>query len=292
MADQPDDFPDYITEAWIDRFVEEALKEDWGSGDHTTLATIPAQARRKARCLIKEEGVVAGLRLAQCIFERLSPDFEIQFFSTDGDVVYAGDEVFHVEGPAQKIVSAERLVLNAMQRMSGIATYTHMMKLLIQNDHTQLLDTRKTMPTMRPLEKWAVRIGGGRNHRMGLYDLIMIKDNHIDYAGSMEQAIYRAQDYLKTHDLDLDIEVETRDLKEVEKALAVGGVQTLLLDNMNPSQLRQALDLIDGQCKTEASGGINERTIGPVSQTGVDFISVGALTHSYRSMDISLKAMA
>ena len=280
----------YLTPEAIKAFITNALHEDVGNGDHSTLAAIPASATRKARLLIKGNGILAGVDLAQKIFEQVTPSLEVEVFLQDGAKVKQGDIGLQVTGPAQAILTAERLVLNCMQRMSGIATYTHYLCSLIKDTGARLLDTRKTTPNARLIEKWAVAIGGGTNHRFGLFDMVMLKDNHIDYAGGVQQAIKSTKQYLDHKGLNLRIEVETRNLEEVQAVLDEGGVDVIMLDNMSPALMKEAVRLINGKCQTEASGGITEETIKAVAQAGVDFISIGALTHSYTSLDISLKA--
>ncbi|MFH6983950.1 carboxylating nicotinate-nucleotide diphosphorylase [Marinoscillum luteum] len=281
----------YLTEQNIRYFIKTALSEDIGDGDHSSLGSIPKNQVSHARLLIKDHGIIAGLTLAERIFHYVDKSIKIDFKKKDGDFVSNGDIGFTVEGKAQAILSAERLVLNCLQRMSGIATYTHRMNLLIRGSRARLLDTRKTTPNFRLPEKWAVLIGGGVNHRFGLYDMVMLKDNHIDYAGGVKEAITETVAYLKANNLDLKIEVEVRNLEELEQVLEVGHVHRVLLDNMLPSAIREAIRMIRGRMETEASGGINEKNIGDIAETGVDFISVGALTHSYKSLDISLKAI-
>ncbi|MEQ8583966.1 MAG: carboxylating nicotinate-nucleotide diphosphorylase [Marinoscillum sp.] len=281
----------YLTEQNIRYFIKTALSEDIGDGDHSSLGSIPKNQVSHARLLIKDHGIIAGLTLAERIFHYVDKSIKIDFKKKDGDFVSNGDIGFTVEGKAQAILSAERLVLNCLQRMSGIATYTHRMNLLIRGSRARLLDTRKTTPNFRLPEKWAVLIGGGVNHRFGLYDMVMLKDNHIDYAGGVKAAITETVAYLKANNLDLKIEVEVRNLEELEQVLEVGQVHRVLLDNMLPSAIREAIRMIRGRMETEASGGINEKNIGDIAETGVDFISVGALTHSYKSLDISLKAI-
>lgn len=280
----------YITPHFLEHFITSALAEDIGDGDHSTLASIPARAISKARLLIKEEGILAGVELAQQIFKRFDPSLIVTITHRDGDSIAQGDVAFTVEGPSRSILTTERLVLNCMQRMSGIATFTRQLCSLVQGTKATLLDTRKTTPNFRLLEKWAVLIGGGQNHRIGLFDMIMLKDNHIDMAGGIEQAILRTKEYLRATNKNLKIEIETRNLKEVEEVLRVGGVDVIMLDNMSLHELQQAVWLINGRYKTEASGGITADTIRKVAECGVDFISVGALTHSVKSMDMSLKA--
>ncbi|MTI20613.1 carboxylating nicotinate-nucleotide diphosphorylase [Fulvivirga sp. RKSG066] len=281
----------YLSEKAIRDFIELSLKEDIGDGDHSTLASIPEEGKSKAQLLIKGDGILAGVELAQLIFRYFDSELEVDIKIKDGQEVKFGDVGFIVEGSARSILTCERLVLNCMQRMSGIATYTNHLCNLIKGSNAQLLDTRKTTPNFRLAEKWAVAIGGGTNHRFGLFDMVMLKDNHIDFAGGIEKAIKATQKYLQANNKDLRIEVETRNLTEVKEVLKVGGVDVIMLDNMIPSEMKAAVKLIDGKCKTEASGGITEKTIAEVAECGVDFISVGALTHSIKSMDISLKAI-
>ncbi|MFY0605599.1 MAG: carboxylating nicotinate-nucleotide diphosphorylase [Cyclobacteriaceae bacterium] len=283
--------PPYLTNQSIRYFIKNALAEDIGDGDHSSLGSIPKGQISHARLLIKDHGIIAGLNLAGRIFHYVDKDIKIDFKKKDGDFVTKGNVGFTVEGNAQAILSAERLVLNCLQRMSGIATYTHRMNLLIKGSRSKLLDTRKTTPNFRLPEKWAVLIGGGYNHRFGLYDMVMLKDNHIDYAGGVTEAILSTVDYLKKNKLNLKIEVEVRNLEELEEVIATGHVHRVLLDNMLPSAISEAVRMVGGRMQTEASGGINEKNIGDIAETGVDFISVGALTHSYQSLDMSLKAI-
>lgn len=273
----------------IDDLIRQALQEDIGSGDHTTLAIIPAAALGRARCLIKDEGILAGMIVAQRTFELADAKIHFQPFLTDGAKIKKGMTAFEVSGSVRTILTCERLVLNVMQRMCGIATQTRRMTDLLEGTKCRLLDTRKTTPLVRYLEKWAVHIGGGVNHRFGLYDMILIKDNHIDYAGGIPKAIRLAQQYLVQHRFDLPIVVETRTLEEVKAVLSVGGITRILLDNMDEALMRQALTLIDGRFPTEASGNITTENLRSKAETGVDFISTGALTHSFRSLDLSLK---
>lgn len=282
--------PPYITTQFLKQFITSALAEDVGDGDHSTLASIPATAKSKARLLVKDIGVLAGVELASHIFHQFDPSLTLDSKMRDGDFVNKGDVAFTVQGSARSILTTERLVLNCMQRMSGIATYTQRLTDLIKGTKATILDTRKTTPNFRMLEKWAVLIGGGQNHRIGLFDMIMLKDNHIDMAGGIEQAILQTKDYLRASKRELKIEVETRNLKEVEEILRVGGVDVIMLDNMSAEEMKKAVWLINGRYKTEASGGITEETIRSVAESGVDFISVGALTHSVKSLDLSLKA--
>ncbi|MFT4602962.1 MAG: nicotinate-nucleotide pyrophosphorylase (carboxylating) [Arenicella sp.] len=278
-------------ESKIFEILDFALTEDIGDGDHTSLSTVPEEATGKAKLLVKDEGVLAGVELAKIIFHRVDPNLKIDVLIEDGTAVKFGDIAFHVSGSSRSILSSERLVLNFMQRMSGIATKTHELAHLIEDLPTQLLDTRKTTPCVRLMEKWAVLIGGGNNHRFALYDMIMIKDNHVDYAGGIKNAITRTNQYLSSKGKNLRIEIETRNLDEVKQVVEVGDVDRIMLDNFSPDEIREALTIIDsGQYETEASGGINEDTIRAYAETGVDFISSGALTHSYQSLDLSLKA--
>lgn len=280
----------YLTENKISEFISRALAEDIGDGDHSSLAAIPATAQNQARLLVKGEGILAGVELAGYIFGAVDPDLQVEVLLADGSQVKYGDVALTVKGKAQSILTAERLVLNCMQRMSGIASYTHHLTQLIAGTGAKLLDTRKTTPNFRIMEKWAVLIGGGHNHRFGLFDMIILKDNHIDYAGGIRQAITATQRYLQEVGKDLKIEVETRNLAEVQEALATGGIHRIMLDNMSPEMMREAVALIGGRYETEASGGITEASIRAVAECGVDYISVGALTHSIKSMDLSLKA--
>ena len=282
--------PAYITPQFLKQFIASALAEDVGDGDHSTLASIPATAKSKAKLLVKDEGVLAGVELAQTIFRQYDPSLQVDVKLRDGDSIRKGDIAFVVEGSARSILTTERLVLNCMQRMSGIATFTKQLTDLIKGTKANLLDTRKTTPNFRLLEKWAVVIGGGQNHRIGLYDMIMLKDNHIDMAGGMEQAIIQTKEYLRASKRNLKIEVETRSLKEVEEVIRIGEVDIIMLDNMAVEDMKKAVWLINGRYKTEASGGITVETIRKVAESGVDFISVGALTHSVKSLDLSLKA--
>lgn len=282
--------PAYITDQFLHRFITDAFAEDVGDGDHSTLASIPETAVRKARLLIKQDGIIAGVELAEIIFRHFDPGLVFGSAMTDGLAVKKGDVAFTIEGSARSILTCERLVLNCMQRMSAIATYTNSLCQRIAGTHAKLLDTRKTTPNFRLPEKWAVVIGGGFNHRIGLFDMIMLKDNHIDMAGGIGQAINQTKAYLRATKKNLRIEIETRNLAEVEAVLQTGGVDVIMLDNMSVADLREAVARIAGRYQTEASGGITEETIRAVAETGVDFISVGALTHSVKSMDLSLKA--
>lgn len=280
----------YLTKKRVAQFIQTALSEDIGNGDHSSLGAIPKDAERKAILLIKDDGIIAGIKLAQLIFHNTAPDLKLKMSKKDGDKVEHGEVAFEVAGKAHDILRLERLVLNCLQRMSGIATYTHKINSLIRGTNAKLLDTRKTTPNFRLAEKWAVAIGGGVNHRFGLFDMVMLKDNHVDYAGSVEAAIVNTQKYLADNNLSLDIEIEVRNLDELAAVLKVGGVKRIMLDNMLPSEMRQAVAMIGGRYESEASGGITEKNIREIAETGVDFISVGALTHSYKSLDMSLKA--
>jgi len=282
--------PSYITPQFLKQFITSALAEDIGDGDHSTLACIPAAAPSRAKLLVKDDGMLAGVELATLIFNHYDSSLKVIANLNDGDQVKKGDVAFTVEGSARSILTTERLVLNCMQRMSGIATFTQHLVQLVRGTKAMLLDTRKTTPNFRLLEKWAVMIGGGQNHRIGLFDMVMLKDNHIDMAGGMEQAILQTKEYLCASNKNLKIEVETRSLKEVEEVLRFGGVDIIMLDNMGVDEMKKAVWLINGRYKTEASGGITEETIRNVAECGVDFISVGALTHSVKSLDLSLKA--
>jgi nicotinate-nucleotide pyrophosphorylase (carboxylating) len=275
----------------IHHFITEALKEDVGDGDHTSLSTIPAGTVGKAKLLVKDEGILAGIELASEIFNIVDAGLKVNIFLNDGAAVKPKDIAFEVEGSAQSILIAERLVLNCMQRMSGIATTTRKIVDLLEGTNAKVLDTRKTTPGLRYLEKWAVRIGGGVNHRFGLYDMILIKDNHVDYAGGIRQAIERANQYLTDHHKKLAIEIEVRNLEELDQVLQAGHVNRILLDNFSFADLRQAVNIIQGRFITEASGGITIDNIREYAMCGVDYISVGALTHSIKSLDLSLKAI-
>ncbi|TGE26731.1 carboxylating nicotinate-nucleotide diphosphorylase [Hymenobacter metallicola] len=282
--------PPYLTSEALTTFIRTALAEDIGDGDHSSLAAIPADARNRAHLLVKSEGILAGVELAHLIFREVDADLQVEQRLADGTHVKHGDIAFIVEGRSQSILTAERLVLNCMQRMSAIATHTAYLTSLMAGTKAKLLDTRKTTPNFRLCEKWAVLIGGGVNHRYGLFDGIILKDNHVDYAGGIRPAIEATKAYLERTGRNLPIVVETRTLAEVEQVLEVGGIERIMLDNMAPARLREAVTLIAGRFPTEASGGITEQTITEVAQTGVDFISVGALTHSVKSLDLSLKA--
>lgn len=274
----------------INKIIDNALLEDIGEGDHSTLSCVPENAQGKAHLLIKEDGILAGVELATLIFKRFDPTLQIEIVLNDGASVKKGDIAFYVTGSSRSILSTERLVLNFMQRMSGIATQTNKIVSIIEGCSTKLLDTRKTTPGIRYMEKWAVRIGGGHNHRFALYDMIMLKDNHVDYAGGIIPAIQRANEYLKEHNKDLKIEIEVRNEAELDEALTIGGVDRIMLDNFTPERISKVLPLIPSQYETEASGGITMDNIRAYAETGIQFISVGALTHSVKSLDMSLKA--
>lgn len=280
-----------------EEFIEQALKEDFNDpkgnipiGDHTTLSTIPADAENSAYAVAKESGIVAGIDLAKIIFEKVDTQLEYAPQKKDGDRVNIGDIIFTVKGKSRSILMAERLVLNFMQRMSGIATLTNLYVKELEGTNTKILDTRKTTPNLRAFEKWAVKIGGGNNHRFGLYDMIMIKDNHIDFCGGIEKAIQAANNYLDAKGFRVPIEIETRSIADVKKVLATGGITRIMLDNFSVAEVKSAIQLIDGQFETEVSGGITLKTLRGYAEAGPDFISSGALTHSYKSLDISLKA--
>jgi nicotinate-nucleotide pyrophosphorylase (carboxylating) len=271
--------------------IANAIREDVGSGDYSSLACIPSDAMGKAKLLVKEDGIIAGVTLAKMIFEYVDSALQIETFIEDGTAVKFGDVVFHVSGSSQSILKAERVVLNSMQRMSAIATKTNSFVQLLKGTNTKILDTRKTTPGFRIAEKWAVTIGGGENHRYALYDMVMLKDNHIDFAGGITLAIAKTQAYLKENNLDLKIIVEARDLKEIIEILKCEGVHRILIDNFNYEDTRKAVVLIGTKCQTESSGNINERTMRNYADCGVNYISSGALTHSVYNMDLSLKAI-
>lgn len=275
----------------IDIIITNAIREDVGTGDHSSLACIPEEATGKAKLLVKEAGIIAGVEFAQQVFDYVDHGLEVEVKIPDGREVTVGDIVFYVSGSSQSILKAERLVLNAMQRMSAIATKTHEYVKLLEGTGTQILDTRKTTPGIRALEKWAVKIGGGENHRFALYDMIMLKDNHIDFCGGITKAIQKTQEYLKRNHLDLKIIVEARDLTEIEEILQNEGVYRILIDNFNYEDTRKAVEMIGDTCLTESSGGITLDTARKYAECGVDYISSGALTHSVYNMDLSLKAV-
>ena len=274
----------------IDKLIDLAFAEDIGDGDHTTLSCIPATAMGKSKLLIKEAGVLAGIEVAKEIFNRFDPTMKVEVFINDGAEVKPGDVAMVVEGKVQSLLQTERLMLNVMQRMSGIATMTRKYAKKLEGTHTRVLDTRKTTPGMRMIEKEAVRIGGGMNHRIGLFDMILLKDNHVDFAGGIEQAITRAQNYLKEKGKNLKIEIEVRNFDELEQAMKVGGIDRIMLDNFNIENTKEAVRRINGRFEVESSGGITFATLRDYAECGVDFISVGALTHSVKSLDMSFKA--
>jgi nicotinate-nucleotide pyrophosphorylase (carboxylating) len=275
----------------IDQIIKNAIREDVGNGDHSSLACIPSEAQGKAKLLVKDDGIIAGIEFAKQVFSYVDPQIKIEQHIKDGDPVNYGDIAFYVEGASQSILKAERLVLNAMQRMSAIATKTNTFVKLLEGTKTQILDTRKTTPGIRALEKWAVKIGGGTNHRFALYDMVMLKDNHIDFAGGITKAIDKTKSYLKENNLDLKIIVEARDLDEIKTILKSDGVYRILIDNFNYEDTKTAVTLIGDKCLTESSGGITLDTARKYAECGVDFISSGALTHSVYNMDLSLKAV-
>lgn len=275
----------------IDQIIDLALQEDLGSGDHTSLSTIDASRRGKVALFVKEAGVLAGTDLARKIYHHFDPEISIKMILKDGTDIKPGDIAFFAEGKVISLLSCERLVLNFMQRMSGIATRTKKMTSLLEGTKTKVLDTRKTTPLLRELEKAAVKIGGGENHRFGLYDMILIKDNHVDFAGGIQNALLQTKKYLQEKKISIDIEIEVRNLKELQEVLSFRGVKRVLLDNFNIETLRQAVEMVDGKIQTEASGGITLENVRSYAETGVDFISSGALTHHIKSMDLSLKAI-
>tara|TARA_B100000809_G_scaffold148981_1_gene146451 strand:- start:85 stop:921 length:837 start_codon:yes stop_codon:yes gene_type:complete len=276
---------------YIKDLINIAINEDIGDGDHTSLSCIPSEAQGKAHLLVKEPGIIAGVELAETIFKTIDPNVSFLKKINDGEKVSIGDIAFIVNGKSQSILQAERLALNFMQRMSGIATNTNYYVRLLDGLKTQVLDTRKTTPGLRQIEKWAVKIGGGVNHRMGLYDMIMIKDNHVDYAGGIKEAIVSTKEYLKKQNKQLKIEVEARNISELQEIISAGGIHRIMLDNFSFEDIRTAVNIIDGKYETEASGGITSKTIREYAECGVDFISVGALTHQIKSLDLSLKAI-
>ncbi|MBS1548483.1 MAG: carboxylating nicotinate-nucleotide diphosphorylase [Bacteroidetes bacterium] len=282
--------PSYLTEHNIQIFIKSALEEDIQQGDFSSISTIPADLQQKAKLLVKEDCILAGVEMAEIIFKTFDKNLQVEVFIKDGENAKKGDIAFIVSGSARSILSTERLVLNCMQRMSGIATLTHDWNSRLIGTKTQLLDTRKTTPNFRICEKWAVAIGGGTNHRYGLYDMVMLKDNHIDYNGSIGQAVKMCKQYLADNQLNLKIEVETRNLEEVKEAL-MAKVDRIMLDNMDVATMREAVKTINNQCETEASGGITREQLQEIAKTGVTYISAGALTHSAKNIDLSLKAM-
>ena len=275
----------------IDRLIDLSFAEDIGDGDHTTLSCIPATAMGKSKLLIKEAGVLAGIEIAKEVFRRFDPEMQVEVFIEDGTEVKPGDVAMIVSGRVQSLLQTERLMLNIMQRMSGIATMTRTYAKRLEGTNTRVLDTRKTTPGMRILEKMAVKIGGGVNHRIGLFDMILLKDNHVDFAGGIDKAILRAKEYCQAKGKDLKIEIEVRNFDELQQVLDLGGVDRIMFDNFSVEQTREAVKLVAGKCETESSGGITLETIRSYAECGVDVISVGALTHQIRSLDMSLKAI-
>ncbi|HEY9170221.1 MAG TPA: carboxylating nicotinate-nucleotide diphosphorylase [Lutibacter sp.] len=276
----------------LDIIISNAIREDVGDGDHSSLACIPKEAKGKAKLLVKEAGIIAGVEMAKRIFKYVDANLKIEILKNDGEYVKYGDVVFFVEGSSQSILKSERLVLNVMQRMSAIATKTKEFADLLAGTKTKILDTRKTTPGIRAIEKWAVKIGGGENHRFALYDMIMLKDNHIDFAGGVSKAIEKTKTYLKENELDLKIIVEARSLEEIKEIIGHEGVYRILIDNFDFEETKKAVQLIGNNCQTESSGGINLETARKYAECGVDYISSGALTHSVYNMDLSLKAVA
>ncbi|MBO7507561.1 MAG: carboxylating nicotinate-nucleotide diphosphorylase [Paludibacteraceae bacterium] len=275
----------------IEDLLDLAFAEDIGDGDHTTLCCIPESQKGKAQLLIKEEGVLAGVEIAKRVFAKFDPELQVEVLIEDGAHVKPGDIAFYVSGKERSLLQTERIVLNLMQRMSGIATQTNKYAQEIADLHTKVIDTRKTTPGLRILEKMAVKIGGGGNHRIGLFDMILLKDNHIDFAGGIENAVSNAKRYLKEKGKNLKIEVEVRNLDELDQVLKIGGVDRIMLDNFDTETTRKAVKIINGRCETESSGGITFKTLRSYAECGVDFISVGALTHSVKGLDMSLKAV-
>ena len=275
---------------FVDELIELAIREDIGDGDHTSLSCIPASAHGRMRLLCKQEGVIAGIEVARRVLQRLDPAMQFEQVLHDGDRVKPGDVAFYVEGSERSLLQAERILLNIMQRMSGVATQTSVYVARLDGLHTRVLDTRKTTPGMRVLDKMAVKIGGGENHRMGLFDMILLKDNHIDFAGGIVPAITRVKEYLLQKGKQLPIECEVRSLEDIDRVFEAGGVDRIMFDNFTPEQTREAVRKVAGRCETESSGGITLENLRDYAETGVDFISVGALTHQIRSLDMSLKA--
>ncbi|MEG1622430.1 MAG: carboxylating nicotinate-nucleotide diphosphorylase [Alistipes sp.] len=275
---------------FVDKLIELAINEDLGDGDHTSRCCIPASEQGRMRLLCKQEGILAGVEIAQIVLNRLDPQMQFEQILHDGDRVKPGDVAFYVSGQLRSLLQAERILLNIMQRMSGVATQTAVYVAQLKGLHTQVLDTRKTTPGMRVLDKMAVKIGGGANHRMGLFDMILLKDNHIDFAGGIEKAILAAKEYLKANGKNIPIECEVRSLEDIDRVFAAGGVDRIMFDNFTPAMTRQAVEKVAGRCETESSGGITLDTLREYAACGVDFISVGALTHQIKSLDMSLKA--
>ena len=280
--------PEYIP--FVKELIELCIKEDIGDGDHTSLCCIPADAHGRMRLLCKQEGVIAGIEVAQMVLDRLDPEMRFEQILNDGDRVKPGDVAFYVSGRLRSLLQAERILLNIMQRMSGVATQTAFYVKHLEGLHTRILDTRKTTPGMRVLDKMAVKLGGGENHRMGLFDMILLKDNHIDFAGGIRKAITGAREYLRAKGKQLPIKCEVRSLEDIDEVFAAGGVDRIMFDNFTPEMTRKAVEKVAGRCETESSGGITLETMRAYAECGVDFISVGALTHQIRSLDMSLKA--
>ena len=280
--------PEY--KPFVDALIELAIREDIGDGDHTSLCCIPATEKGRMRLLCKQEGILAGIEIAQLVLRRLDPDMQFEQILRDGDRVKPGDVAFYVSGRLQSLLQAERILLNIMQRMSGIATMTHKYAEQLKGTNTRVLDTRKTTPGMRILEKMAVKIGGGVNHRIGLFDMILLKDNHVDFAGGIDKAINRAKEYCKEKGKDLKIEIEVRNFDELQQVLDLGGVDRIMFDNFTPAMTKKAVEMVGGRYETESSGGITFDTLRDYAECGVDFISVGALTHSVKGLDMSFKA--
>ena len=276
----------------ISEIIKNTLQEDIGAGDHSSLAAIHREAKGKMKLLVKENGIIAGIEVAKEVLQQVDPSIVMQCFMKDGDAIAVGDIVFELEGPARSMLTAERTLLNFLQRMSGIATVSKQYADAVKGTKTKILDTRKTTPTLREIEKYAVKIGGSENHRFGLYDMIMLKDNHIDFAGGIEKAIDATHEYLKNNDLNLKIEIETRTLEEVKQVMNHGKVDRIMLDNFTPENIKKAVQLIGNKYETEASGGITLNNIKEYALTGVDYISIGALTHHIKSLDLSLKFIA
>ncbi len=275
---------------FVKDLIELAIREDIGDGDHTSLSTIPAEARGKMKLLIKQEGILAGVEVAVAVFRRLDPTIEIEILKADGERVAVGDVAFYVEGRIQTLLQAERIVLNIMQRMSGVATQTAVYAKVLEGTKCKVLDTRKTTPAMRVLDKMAVKIGGGENHRIGLFDMVLLKDNHIDFAGGIIPAINSVRKYLAEKGKNIPVECEVRSLKDIDLVFEAGGVDRIMFDNFTPEQTRKAVEKVAGRCSTESSGGITLETMRAYAEAGVDYISVGALTHQIKSLDMSLKA--
>ncbi len=280
--------PEYIP--FVKELIELCIKEDIGDGDHTSLCCIPADAHGRMRLLCKQEGVIAGIEVAQMVLDRLDPEMRFEQILNDGDRVKPGDVAFYVSGRLRSLLQAERILLNIMQRMSGVATQTAFYVKHLEGLHTRILDTRKTTPGMRVLDKMAVKLGGGENHRMGLFDMILLKDNHIDFAGGIRKAITGAREYLRARGKEIPIECEVRTLEDIDEVFAAGGVDRIMFDNFTPEMTRKAVEKVAGRCETESSGGITLETMRAYAECGVDFISVGALTHQIKSLDMSLKA--